>query len=101
MVWVKLQNSYRNHSFHQQITRSGKSMFYTHIQFLGSDYCDVDIEYDVIDGDPSVGFAEDYEFTATITDEKGNEVDITEDLTPEEVAEVIAAIKEDLKRDDY
>jgi hypothetical protein len=74
--------------------------FYTHIKFLG-DYCDVDIEYDVIDGDPSVGFAEDYEFTATATDEHGNEVDITDNLTHEEVSEVVDAIKEDLKRDDY
>jgi len=74
--------------------------FYTHIKFLG-DYCDVDIEYDVIDGDPSVGLAEDYEFTATATDEHGNEVDITDDLTHEEISEVVDAIKEDLKRDDY
>jgi hypothetical protein len=75
--------------------------FYTHIRFLGSDYCDVDIEYDVIDGDPSVGFAEDYEFTATTTDEHGNEIDITDDLTREEIYEVIEAIKKDLKDEEY
>jgi hypothetical protein len=76
-------------------------MFYTHIRFLGNDYCDVDIEYEVINGDPSVGFVEDYEFTATYMDENGNEVDITDDLTREEVWEVIEAIKKDLERDDY
>lgn len=75
--------------------------FYTSIRYLGDSYDNVDIEYDIIDGDASVGLYEDYEFTATYQDEKGNEVDITEDLTPEEMAEVIAAIKEDLKRDDY
>jgi hypothetical protein len=34
-------------------------------------------------------------------DELGNEVDITEKLEPEEYAEVIKAIEEDLERDDY
>lgn len=75
--------------------------FYTHIQFLGHNYCDVDIEYDVIDGDDSVGLPVDYEFTATYQDEQGNEIDITDDLLPEEYAEVIQAIEEDLERDDY
>jgi hypothetical protein len=74
--------------------------FYTHIAFLG-DYCDVDVEYDIIDGDDSVGLPVDYEFTATYMDELGNEVDITEKLEPEEYAEVIKAIEEDLERDDY
>lgn len=74
--------------------------FYTHIRFLG-DYCDVDIEYEVIDGDDSVGLKEDYEFTATCIDENGKEVDITEELTPEEYMEVVEAIKKDLKNDDY
>ena len=74
--------------------------FYTSIQFLG-DYCDVDVEYDIIDGDNSVGLPVDYEITVTYMDEDGKEVDITEELTPEEYAEVIQAIEEDLKRDDY
>ena len=74
--------------------------FYTNIRFLG-DYCDVDVEYDIIDGDDPVGLPVDYEITATYMDEDGKEVDITEELTPEEYAEVIQAIEEDLKRDDY
>jgi hypothetical protein len=74
--------------------------FYTHIEFLG-DYCDVDIEYDVIEGDPSVGFAEDYEFKATAIDEHGNEIDITDDLTREEAWEVVEAIKKDLSSSEY
>jgi hypothetical protein len=76
-------------------------MFYLSIKFLGSDYCDVDVEYDVIDGDASVGLYEDYEFTATITDEDGNEVDITNDLTREEVYEVIQEIKKDMKKTEW
>lgn len=74
--------------------------FYTHIAFLG-DYCDVDVEYDIIDGDDSVGLPVDYEFTVTCQDEFGNEVDITEELTPEEYADVIKAIEEDLAGDEY
>lgn len=74
--------------------------FYTHIAFLG-DYCDVDVEYDIIDGDDSVGLAVDYEITATCQDEFGNEVDITEELTPEEYADVIKAIEEDLDKNKY
>ena len=74
--------------------------FYTNIDILG-DYCDVDIEYDIIDGDDSVGLPVEYEFTATYMDELGNEVDITEKLYSEQYAQVIKAIKEDLKRDDY
>lgn len=69
---------------------------YTHIQFLG-DYCDVDIEYEVIDGDDSVGLKEDYEYTATCLDEQGNEIDITDDLTYTEICEVIEAIRKDMK----
>lgn len=69
---------------------------YTHIQFLG-DYCDVDIEYEIIDGDDSVGLKEDYEYTTTCLDEQGNKVDITDDLTYTEICEVIQAIKEDMK----
>lgn len=74
--------------------------FYTHIKFLG-DYCDVDVEYDIIDGDESVGLKEDYEFTATATDENGNEIDITDELTREEVWEVVEAIKKDISHSEY
>ena len=74
---------------------------YLCIRFLGNDYCDVDIEYEVIDGDDSVGLPVEYEFTVTYMDELGNEVDITEKLEPEEYAQVIKAIEEDLERDDY
>jgi hypothetical protein len=69
---------------------------YTHIQFLG-DYCDVDIEYEVIDGDDSVGLKEDYEYTATIVDEQGLDIDITDELTYSEICEVIEAIQKDMK----
>ena len=75
--------------------------FYTHITYLGDDYFDVDIEYDIIDGDDSVGLPVDYEFTATYINDDGVEEDITEKLTPKEYAEVIKAIEEDLERDDY
>lgn len=74
---------------------------YVNIQFLGSDYCDVDVEYEVIDGDDSVGLKEDYEFTTTTTDEQGNEIDITDDLTREEVWEVIEAIKKDMQKTEW
>jgi len=70
--------------------------YYTHIRFLG-DYCDVDIEYEVIEGDESVGLKEDYEFNATCADEQGNEIDITNYLSDSEVQEVIEAIKKDMK----
>jgi hypothetical protein len=73
---------------------------YVNIKFLG-DWCDVDVEYEVIDGDDSVGLAEDYEFTATATDEKGNEIDITDDLTRSDVADVVEAIRKDLQRSEY
>jgi len=73
---------------------------YLSIKFLG-DWCDVDIEYEVIDGDDSVGLAEDYEFTATATDEHGNEIDITDDLTREDVFDVIEAIRKDMKSSEY
>lgn len=73
---------------------------YVNIKFLG-DWCDVDVEYEVIDGDESVGLAEDYEFTATATDEQGNEIDITDDLTREDVADVVEAIKKDLQSSEY
>jgi len=73
---------------------------YVNIKFLG-DYCDVDVEYEVIDGDDSVGLAEDYEFTATATDEQGNEIDITDELTRADVADVVEAIQKDLKKSEY
>lgn len=73
---------------------------YLNMQFLG-DWCDVDIEYEIIDGDASVGLYEDYEFTATATDEQGEEIDITDELTRSDVADVIYAIKKDLKRAEY
>jgi len=76
-------------------------MFYLNIPFLGSDYCDVDVEYDIIDGDDSVGLPVDYEITVTCTNEYGLPVDITEDLTPEEYAEVLKAIEQDLEGDEY
>lgn len=73
---------------------------YVSIKFLG-DWCDVDVEYEVIDGDESVGLAVDYEITATATDEQGNEIDITDDLTPEDYADVIKAIEQDLEDEEY
>ena len=76
--------------------------YYLHMPILGDDYCDVDVEYDIIDGDDSVGLPVDYEITVTyINDENGEVIDITEELTPQEYAEVIKAIEEDLERDDY
>ena len=75
--------------------------FYTHITYVGDDYFDVDVEYDIIDGDDSVGLPVDYEFTATYINDDGVEEDITEKLTPKEYAEVIKAIEQDLERDDY
>jgi hypothetical protein len=71
------------------------------MEFLGSDWCDVDIEYEVIDGDPSVGLEEDYEFTATATDEDGNEVDITDELSIDDFCEVVKAIQKDMKRTEW
>jgi hypothetical protein len=75
--------------------------FYTHITYVGDDYFDVDVEYDIIDGDDSVGLPVNYEFTATYINDDGVEEDITEKLTPKEYAEVIKAIEKDLERDDY
>jgi len=75
--------------------------FYTHITYVGDDYFDVDVEYDIIDGDDSVGLPVNYEFTATYINDDGVEEDITEKLTPKEYAQVIKAIEKDLERDDY
>ena len=74
---------------------------YVNIQFLGSDYCDVDVEYDVIDGDDSVGLPVDYEFTATVVDEDDNVIDITNDLREEEIQEVYDAIKKDMNKTEW
>lgn len=75
--------------------------FYTHIKYLGDDYFNVDIEYDVIDGDDSVGLPVDYEFTATYMNDDGVEEDITDKLTPKEYGEVIDAIKQDLNTSEW
>lgn len=75
--------------------------FYTHIPFLSDTYCDVDVEYDIIDGDDSVGLPVDYEITVTYMDEDGVEKEISDDLTPEEYAEVIKTIEEDLENREY
>lgn len=74
---------------------------YVNIQFLGSEYYDVDVEYDVIDGDDSVGLPVDYEFSATVVDEDDNVIDITNDLTEEEVQEVYDAIKKDMNKTEW
>ena len=75
--------------------------YYMHMNFLGNDYCDVDIEYDIIDGDESVGLKTDYEFTATIINEDGLPQDITDDLTSAEHFEVIEAIQKDQEDMEY
>lgn len=74
--------------------------FYLNIPFLGC-YCDVDVEYDIIDGDDSVGLPVDYEITVTYTDDFEDEIDITEQLTRAEYLEVIDAIQKDLKDWEY
>lgn len=71
--------------------------FYLNIPFLGNDYVDVDVEYDIIEGDESVGLAEDYEFTATCMDEQGKIIDISDDLSSAEIWEVVQAIKKDMR----
>jgi hypothetical protein len=68
---------------------------------LGDDYFDVDVEYTIIDGDPSVGLPVDFEFDVSFVNEKGETVDLSDSLTPDEFEEVIKAIEEDLERDDY
>jgi hypothetical protein len=74
---------------------------YLHMKWVGDDYFDVDVEYDVIDGDESVGLPVDYEYTVTYINELGLPVDFTEDLSDAEKAEIIEAIEKDLERDDY
>jgi hypothetical protein len=75
--------------------------YYMHMQWIGDDYFDVDIEYDIIDGDASVGLKTDYEFTATIINEDGLPQDITDDLTSAEHFEVIEAIQKDQEDMEY
>jgi len=75
--------------------------YYLNMKWVGDDYYDVDVEYDIIDGDASVGLDTDYEITVTYTNEYGLPVDFTEDLTDKEKAEIYKAIEEDLERDDY
>jgi len=75
--------------------------YYLNMKWVGDDYFDVDVEYDVIDGDESVGLPVDYEYTVTYINELGLPVDFTEDLSDAEKAEIIEAIEKDLERDDY
>jgi len=75
--------------------------FYTHITYVGDNYFDVDVEYNIIDGDDSVGLPVDYEITVTYINDEGIEQDITDDLTPKEYAEVIKAIEDDLEDREY
>jgi hypothetical protein len=71
------------------------------MQWVGDDYFDVDIEYDIIDGDESVGLKTDYEFTATVINEHGVPEDITDNLTSAEHFEVIEAIRKDQDEWEY
>jgi len=68
---------------------------------LGDEYCDVRVEYDIIDGDDSVGLEMSFEFDVYFINEKGEGIDLSDSLTPAEFDEVIEAIKEDMKSDDY
>ena len=71
--------------------------YYLNMKWVGDDYCDVDVEYDIIDGDPSVGLRTDYEFSVTYINENGLPEDFTEKLTEDEIAEVIEAIEKDIE----
>jgi hypothetical protein len=64
---------------------------------LGNDYCDVKVEYDIIDGDDSVGLPVSFEFDVSFINEQGETVDIGDSLTPEEFDEVIDAIEKDFE----
>jgi hypothetical protein len=75
--------------------------YYMHMQWIGDDYFDVDIKYDIIDGDASVGLKTDYEFTATVINEHGLPEDITDNLTSAEHLEVIEAIEKDQQDWEY
>jgi len=71
--------------------------FYLNMKWVGDDYFDVDVEYDIIDGDPSVGLRTDYEFSVTYVNDNGLTEDFTEKLTEDEIAEIIEAIEKDIK----
>jgi len=71
--------------------------YYLHMKWVGDDYFDVDVEYDIIDGDPSVGLRTDYEFSVTCINEHGLPEDFTNNLSDDEIAEVIEAIEKDIK----
>ena len=75
--------------------------YYLNINILGDDYFDVDVEYDIIEGDDSVGLKTDYEFTATYINDDGVEEDITDNLTSAEYFDVIDAIEQDLESREY
>ena len=75
--------------------------FVFYMPFLGDDYSDVRVEYDIIDEDESVGLAISYEFDVYFINDKGEEINIFDSLTPAELDEVIEAIEADMKRDDY
>jgi len=65
---------------------------------------DCEVNYDVIEGDPSVGFDEYYEFEVIYAgDEDGSyeNTDIVDKLSDEELEQVINAIKQDLNNDKY
>jgi hypothetical protein len=68
---------------------------------LGDEYYDVRVEYDIIDEDESVGLEISFEFDVFFVNDKGEEINLFDSLTPAEFDEVIEAIKEDIKRDDY
>lgn len=71
--------------------------YYLHMKWVGDDYFDVDVEYDIIDGDPSVGLRTDYEFSVTHINEHGLPEDFTNNLSDDEIAEVLEAIEKDIK----
>jgi hypothetical protein len=71
--------------------------YYLHMKWVGDDYFDVDVEYDIIDGDPSVGLRTDYEFSVTYVNEQGLPEDFTDNLSEDEIAEVIEAIEKDIE----
>jgi len=75
--------------------------FVMYMPSLGDEYYDVRVEYDIIDEDESVGLEISFEFDVFFVNDKGEEINLFDSLTPAEFDEVIEAIKEDIKRDDY
>jgi len=68
------------------------------------DWGDCEVNYGIIDGDPSVGLDEDYEFEVIYAgDEDGSyeNTDIYDKLSDEDFKDVINAIKEDINHDQY